>query len=401
MLLLDIEVGLTEEEKAVRDTVHKFAAEVMRPIGARLDKLADPADVIAKDSELWTVFNQYWELGIGLESLSDSGLDAIQQARLRALINEELGWGDGGLAISLTVSGFPQFFARMSGDAELLKRYCQPGTNFIGCWAITEPSHGSDMLKNDPSDYRPPGRKPDCVAELVGDHWIINGQKSAWVSNGTIATVGTLHCSIMKDGAHVGGAIGVVPFDLPGVSKGKPLNKIGQRTLNQGEVFFDNVRVPKSYMMIGPDAYGPVMEFILSAANGSMGQVWVGAGRAAVEHAIDYAKERIQGGRPIFEHPSVGSRLFKMFMRVEAARSLSRRVAYYNASGQSQLQYAIASKVFATNTAFEVCSEALQVFGGNGLTKEYPIEKLLRDTRASMIEDGCNELLGIVGAAKL
>jgi alkylation response protein AidB-like acyl-CoA dehydrogenase len=154
-------------------------------------------------------------------------------------------------------------------------------------------------------------------------------------------------------------------------------------------------------MMIGPEMYGPVVEFVLSAANGSMGQVWVGAARAAMELAIDYSKERIQGGRPIFEHPSVRSRLFKMFMRVEAARSLSRRVAYYSGSGQNQLQYSIASKVYATTTAFEVSSEALQIFGGNGLTKEYPIEKILRDTRASMIEDGCNELLGIVGAAKL
>jgi alkylation response protein AidB-like acyl-CoA dehydrogenase len=401
MLLPDIELGLSEEEVAMRETVRKFASEVMRPIGERLDKLPDPADVIAKGSELWTVFRHYRELGIGYDAIEQLGLDPFRQARLRALINEELGWGDGGLAISLGVSEFHRFFARMSGRPELIERYCQPSSAHIGCWAITEPSHGSDMLRSDPSDFKPPARKPDCIAELDGEHWVINGQKSAWVSNGTIAEVGVLFCSIQEQGQLKGGGIGVIPFDLPGVSKGKPLNKLGQRTLNQGEIFFDNVRVPKSYMLVGPDLYAPVVELVLSAANSSMGTVWVGAARAAVEHAIGYSKERIQGGRPIFEHQSVRSRLFKMFAKVEAARSLVRRVAYFNSAGQGLLQYAIASKVFATNTAFEVSSEALQIFGGNGLTKEYPMEKLLRDTRASMVEDGCNELLGIVGGGKL
>jgi alkylation response protein AidB-like acyl-CoA dehydrogenase len=109
----------------------------------------------------------------------------------------------------------------------------------------------------------------------------------------------------------------------------------------------------------------------------------------------------MQGGVPIIEHQSVRSRLFKLLAKTEAARSLSRRVSYYNATHPALLQYSIASKVFATNTAFEVASEALQLFGGNGLTKEYPMEKLLRDTRAAMVEDGCNELLSILGGSKL
>jgi acyl-CoA dehydrogenase len=137
-------------------------------------------------------------------------------------------------------------------------------------------------------------------------------------------------------------------------------------------------------------------------ASSGMGVTFVGVAQAALDLAIDYAKERVQGGVPIFQHQSVRARLFEMFRKVEAARSLARRVMLYNVlNSPPQLHYAIASKVTATSTAFEVASAALQIFGGNGLSREYPIEKLLRDARASMIEDGCNEVLGLVAAERL
>lgn len=192
-----------------------------------------------------------------------------------------------------------------------------------------------------------------------------------------------------------------MPLDLPGVSRGKPLDKLGQRALNQGEIFFDGVRIPDEYMIVGADAYGTVVEMVLTMANASMGAIFIGVAQAALELAIAYAKERVQGGVPIIAHQSVRSRLFKMFARVEAARALARRVALYNATNPALVQYSIASKTFVTQTAFEVASDALQIFGGNGLTREYPIEKLVRDARASMIEDGCNEVLGLVGSTRL
>jgi alkylation response protein AidB-like acyl-CoA dehydrogenase len=132
-----------------------------------------------------------------------------------------------------------------------------------------------------------------------------------------------------------------------------------------------------------------------------MGNTFVGVAQAAFELALDYAKERIQGGVPIIQHQSVKARLFQMFRKVEAARSLARRVSMNNAVNPGQLQYAIASKVTSTTTAFEVASDALQIFGGNGLSREYPIEKLMRDARAAMIEDGCNDVLSLAGADEL
>ena len=130
--------------------------------------------------------------------------------------------------------------------------------------------------------------------------------------------------------------------------------------------------------------------------------MFVGVARAAFEHALAYAHERKQGGVPIVQHQSVRSRLFGMYRKVEAARALARRVVIANATApQPALQGAIASKITATQTAFEVASEAVQIFGGAGMSREYPVEKLLRDARASMIEDGCNELLAIKGGSQL
>lgn len=403
MPLTEIEVGLTEVERSIRDEAHKFAEEVLRPAGRALDRMADPGEVIAPGSVLWQVFDRYRELGLGdVEGADPDGeLGPLERARLRALVSEELGWGDAGLAISLGVAGFPGIFARMSGRSELVERFASPGSREIGCWAVTEPDHGSDTLAFTESHFQDPSLKANCVARRDGSDWVIRGQKAAWVSNGTIATVAALFCTTDPRQGLKGGGVALVPLDLSGVSRGRPLDKLGQRALNQGEIFFDDVRIPADYMVVGADAYAFIVESVLTLANASMGSTFVGLARAALEHAIDYARERVQGGAPIIRHQSVRARLFRMFAQVEAARSLSRRVALHNLTQTPLLQYSIASKVFCTNTAFEVASGALQIYGGNGLTREYPVEKLLRDARASMIEDGCNEVLGLVGAARL
>jgi alkylation response protein AidB-like acyl-CoA dehydrogenase len=401
MPVVDIEVGLGESERAVRDAAHKFAEEVMRPAGAALDRLADPAAVIAPGSPLWTVFDRYRELGLDDLDGASGDVPPLERARLRCLVLEELGWGDSGLAISLGVAGFAGMFAQMSGRPALVERFCDPKRREIGCWAVTEPDHGSDTLAVTETHFRNPALKANCVARQDGNEWVIRGQKAAWVSNGTIATVAALFCTLDPAEGFHGGGVALVPLDLPGVSRGKPLDKLGQRALNQGEIFFDDVRIPAEYMVVGKEAYAFIVEMVLTLANASMGAIFVGTARAALEHALGYARERVQGGVPIFQHQSVRGRLFKMFTQVEAARALARRVMLHNSTQPPLLQYSIASKVFCTNTAFETASAALQIFGGNGLTREYPIEKVLRDARASMIEDGCNELLSLVGAAKL
>jgi alkylation response protein AidB-like acyl-CoA dehydrogenase len=400
MATVDLEIGLSEEDIATRDLAHKFAEEVLRPAGEQLDRLADPAEVIASDSVLWTVFEKYHQTGLGA-LMNDAQMDPVAKARLMAIVNEELSWGDVGLAITLGLCGFHGPWVQQSGDADLIARFCSPDEPTIGCWALTEPDHGSDTVALGEPHFSDPALRANCVARKEGEEYVISGQKAAWVSNGTIADIAVLFCTLDQSQGFKGGGVFLVPLDLPGITRPRPLDKLGQRSLNQGEIFFDEVRIPASYMALGPELYAIGLETMLAHANAGMGQIFVGVARAAYDLAVAYAKERVQGGVPIIQHQSVKSRLFKMFAKVESARALARRVAVYNAAGAPQIQHCIASKVVCTNTAFEVANDALQIFGGNGLSREYPIEKILRDARASLIEDGCNEVLSIIGGGRL
>jgi alkylation response protein AidB-like acyl-CoA dehydrogenase len=323
-----------------------------------------------------------------------------------SVTTEELGWGDAGLAISLGAAEFPAMLAQSSQNPELMSTF---PANKIGCWAITEPDHGSDVLDMSAEEGRPWRQKPNCVARRDGDYYVIDGQKAAWVSNGPIAESAALYTAVDNGDGPTGRGVFLVDLRSPGVSRGKPLEKLGQRPLPQGEVFFDAVRVPMINMVMPPEAYPMGIELTLCTANGYMGATFVGCARAAYEMAVEYAKQRVQGGVPIIRHQAVKLKLFEMFRKIEAARSLNRRVTVYNIMNNPlngtgsfpAVHYAIASKVTSTQTAFEVATEALQIFGGNGLSLEYPIEKLLRDARASLIEDGANEVLALHAAERL
>jgi acyl-CoA dehydrogenase len=406
MIPSGIDFDLSPEEREIRDLTHKFAQEVMRPAGAELDRLSAD-DVIASGSILWEVHKKWDALGIRLLAADQTGFSPTQLARLGCMISEEQGWGDSGLAISLGVSEFPAMLAGLSQNADLISQF---GTDRIGCWAITEPDHGSDVLDFGDGATRSALSKPNCIARKQGDDYVVNGQKAAWVSNGTIAETAALYTAVDDGDGTLGRGVILVELDSPGVTRGKPLEKLGQRPLPQGEVFFEDVRVPGRNLVIPPAMYPMGLELTLCTANGYMGSTFVGLARAALEHAVQYAKERVQGGLPIIRHQAVKLRLFEMFRKVEAARSLNRRAVAYNvvnnpflgapAGAFPAVQYAIASKVTSTQTAFEVASDALQVFGGNGLSCEYPIEKLLRDARASLIEDGANDVLALHAADK-
>lgn len=394
----DLDPDLTATERAALETAHRFARDVLRPAGQALDKLT-ASEVIARESILWDVFRQHGELGLGLFD-EDPDVSPVDHARIRCLVGEELGWGDAGLAIGLGVAGFPAMMARMSGNPALIERF---PAGVLGCWAITEPGHGSDLINFDHTLSHPGGHdeRPNCMARRDGNHFVISGQKSAWVSNGTIAQAAALFCSVDMGDGHVGGGVFVVPLDEGGVTRGKPTEKIGQRALNQGEIFFNELRVPADCLVVPPEGYRDAADRVLCLANGGMGTTFVGCARAAFELATDYAKSRIQGGVAIFRHQSMKSRLFKMYQKVEGARALNHRVSRINAARETPLlELAIASKVTSTQAAFDVASDALQVFGGAGISRDCPIEKIFRDARISMIEDGCNEVLGMVAAAR-
>jgi alkylation response protein AidB-like acyl-CoA dehydrogenase len=245
-----------------------------------------------------------------------------------------------------------------------------------------------------------PGNKGNMTAKVGKDEIIINGQCSAWVSNGAVAQVALAYLGadygdgyFDADGLPNGVAV-IIPLDLPGVSRGKPLNKIGQRSLPQGEVYFDNVKLPIRFAVgLGDEYYGNLGS-AWSYAGTYMGQAMTGLARAAFEMALQYCHERKQGGQLLIDHQLTRYRLGDMYRRVELARSVARRILAYARLTPAGHPYATASaKVTVTEEAMKVATEALQLFGGAGTSREYPIEKLFRDARAAQIEDGENYVL--------
>ena len=394
--LSGLEPPLSEMEAAVQENCHRFAVEVMRPLGAVLDKLR-AEEVPAPGSPLWEALSK--ASGLGLSVLAMAELPPVERVRLFAIAAEELAWGDGGIAGAILVNHFPIIYSLLAGNLAMAE-YCE---GKMGCWAITEPDHGSDMLDASAVVANGVYGRPNCVARINGDKVIINGQKSAWVSGSMTAQVCALFCHYADDkNATRPGIAVIVPLDAKGVSRGKPLDKMGLRGLNQGELFFDHVEVPATHLLAGPDTYQDLAYRMLAEANPHVAALSVGVARAAFEHAWDYAHERKQGGQPLIRHQHVRFRLFEMFRKIEAARALTRRVMEYNATAhRPSMLGSTSAKVTASQTAFEVASEALQMFGGNGLTKAYPMEKLFRDARALLIADGANELLAMKGASDL
>jgi len=394
--LSGFEPPMSDEETAVQSGLHRFARDVMRPLAAELDKMS-AEDVIAPGSPYYSVFAEFAKLGLDPSMLVDLPPDIA--VRMESLIGEELGWGDSGLAVSLGVAGFPLEMAATIGNQELVD-FC---TGRIGCWMITHPDRGSDVQVFDMAREWVPGQqgnKGSMWGRVQGDEIVINGQCSAWVSNGAVAQVALGYISAEYDGSFFDaegrphGMSVIIPLDLPGVSKGKPLNKIGQRSLPQGEIYFDNVRVPKRFAVALKDDYYGNMASAWSYAGTVMGQTFTGVARAAFEMALQYCHERKQGGKLLIDHQLTRYRLGDMLRRVEVCRSVARRsLAFARTSPLTHPYVTAAGKVTVTQEAMKVVDEAFQLFGGAATSREYPIERLFRDTRVALIEDGENYVL--------
>lgn len=398
----ELSIELTDEQRSIGDAARKFCTEVWRPAAIQLDKLSDPQDVIAEGSVLWDVLRKSYRLGYHAMAIPKELGGMRPDGLTSALMLEHMGWAAADLAVSLAASCVPFLYAPLSPDPEVqdfTRQFCEDKeAKMIGCFAITEPEHGSDWWLLEIKYSMDARSAPSLRAVLDGEEYVINGQKSSWVSNGTIATHALLFiCLDPSAGMYGGCGIAVIPLNYPGISRGKPLDKLGQRALNQGEIFFDNVRIPKANVVCQDLAsYFALTVANVSVANATIGSIFTGTAQAALDEALQYAKERLQGGKPIFHHQNVQLKLFDMFVSVEAARSLSRRVTVYNSiTVPPASHYSAASKVFSTETAFRVASQAIQIFGGYGLSKDFHIEKIFRDARAAMIEDGVNETIGL------
>ena len=396
--LTGFETPLSEEERAIQDTVHRFARDVLRPIGRELDRMM-PEEVIAPGSPYWTVMFEAARLGLDPQLIAQ--FPPEMAVRIESIIGEELGWGDAGLACSMGVAGAPLMMAQSVGNQELIDM-C---TGKIGCWASTQPDRGSDAVTFYREEISAHGKQPvgNITAKVGADEIVINGQYSSWVSNGSVAQVALAYMAADygdgfyhtgENGTQTNGIALIIPLDLPGISRGKPLDKIGQRALPQGEIFFDNVKVPKRFAIALKDEFLGNLAAMWSHAGVGMCQAFTGAARAAFELALGYCHERKQGGGLLIEHQMTQLRLGEMLRRLEMARAVARRsLAFARMSPQTHPYASAQAKVSVTEEAMKIAHEAFQLFGGNGTTREYPIEKIFRDIRSALIEDGENYYL--------
>jgi acyl-CoA dehydrogenase len=375
--------------------MHRFAREVMRPIGREVDRM--PADqAYLPGSPFWQFHGEMMKLGMGPDAMM--GMPPALAARMEGIVVEELAWGDAGLAVSAGAGGMPMLMSMASGQQELID-LC---AGKLGCWCATQPDRGSDGLTLYPEERFPgsQGNKGNLQATFTADEVIFNGQTSAWVSNGPVAQVALMDIvadygqGFFDEHGSTYGCNVIVPLDIKGVSRGKPLEKIGKRALPQGEVFFDNVRVPRRFAIATRDDYELKHAHAWANAGTAMSHIATGLARAAFEAALAYVHERRQGGTLLANLQLTQYRLGGIGTKVEAIRAMARHVAHYTkTSPQAHPYFTAAGKAFCCTELLNVVKESLHLMGGVGLTREYPVEKMLRDAQAMQIEDGENNLL--------
>ena len=403
---VDLNPHLTDEQMALKENTREFAAEVLRPAGLEMDRMtADEA--VGKDSLLWDVIRQLYENGYHRmpfpAELGGLGLDPLSLH----IVMEELAYGSFGLGGAALLAGFAPLMVVMGGDERLIEKHVVPFVDctdgsIISCLAGTEPEHGSDVVMVNTPFYRDPKITKGIRAKRVGDDWIINGQTAAWVSNGPIATNAVIYPLIDPSRGMAGCGSFVIDLAQPGVTRGKPLEKMGQRDLTNGEIYFDDAIVPHEDMLAGPDLFESHFDAALAFLNASMGAFFTGLARACYDLAVEYAKERVQGGKPIIEHTNIRLRLFDMLRKVELCRAYSRAAFQYAmVTVPPKTTYSIIAKTYTTQACREVGYDAVEVFGGCGIAKEYPIEKLYRDTCLGPIEDGANDSLSLTACHAL
>lgn len=397
-----VDFSLSEDVERIRDMTRDFAHREMRPAGIEIDRIADPEEAYT-GSRLRSVLSQAYELGFHKLGLPKEvgGLGAPEMAGI--VVQEEMAVGDAGLASHFLVA--PMIAGLAAGMPDKHPFYRDYLEAFVddtkglhsGAWAVTEPNHGSDLFQ-----FGDPNIHMEAVAVRDGDHYVVNGQKSAFVSNGWMSDAILLMVNGDPSAGMEGTITFAIPGNLPGITRGKPLNKLGLRGLNQAEIFFDNVQIEPEFMLMPPGpGYQMTIERIVTGGNTAVGTLAVGVARAAYEEARAYAKQRIQGGRPICEYDGIKTKLFNAYRQIEAARALLWKSAWLIAVGRPHMPTAMAARTMASDMAMAVTADMVQVFGGYGISKDHPVEKFYRDAKLLQIMDGTNEMVSLKAADAL
>ena len=382
---------LSDDLREMRDWLHEFAEKVIRPAGAEWDE---------REETPWPILEEAAK--IGLYSLDFFAQQWLEPSGLGTLVAfEELFWGDAGIALSLVGSGLAAIAISSNGTNEQIGEWLpqifgSPGDIRLGAFCSSEPDAGSDVG----------AIRTSAVYDQATDEWVLNGTKT-WATNGGIADVHVVVASVDPALGSRGQASFIVPPGTAGLSQGQKIRKHGVRASHTAEVVLDSVRVPGRCLVGGKDRLDERLAKIAAgrssgehaamktfeASRPGVGAMAVGVARAAAEFATGYAAQRVQFGRPIGQNQAIAFMLADMHAAVDAARLLTWRAAWMARSGRPFTRAeGSMSKLVAGETAVRVTEQAIQILGGNGYSRDYPVERWHRDAKIFTIFEGTSEI---------
>ena len=371
-----LDFTLTSEQLALRKKARDFALKEILPVAWYYDETHEtPMHVLRKAFDAGIMNGdipvEYGGPGGGL-------LDGV-------IVTEELAAACPGLATSIFDNSLGMEPLILSSNDALKEKYLpRIAKEFkLICFATSEPTMGSDV-----SGIR-------CRAREEGDHWVLNGTKH-WITNAGIADYMTVFATVDPESKHKGICAFIVERGWEGVSSGQKIPKLGQRASNTAALNFKDVRVPKENVLAPPGEGFVLAMKTFGRTRPAIGAFAVGAARSAMEFAIDYAKKRRAFGAPIADFQAIQFKIAEMYQKVETARLLTLKAAWEADQGVDPTLNASIAKLYGTEVALEVVNEALQILGGYGYTRMYPVEKLLRDVRLLRIYEGTSEVQRVI-----
>jgi len=393
--MTDFSLDLNEEQRDMRDWLHGFAKEVVRPAAAEWD---------AREETPWPIIQEAAKIGLyGFEFVANCWADPTGLSL--PIANEEIFWGDAGIALSIFGTHLAVAAIYGSGTPDQLVEWvpqCFGSVDepAVGAFCTTEPEAGSDVG----------AMRTRAVYDEATDEWVLNGQK-VYATNGGIAKVHVVTASVEPELGSRGQAAFIIPPDTKGFASTRKLKKLGLRASHTADIFLDDVRVPGSCLLGGRDALLERLDRARSGKRSSgqaamktfelsrpaVGAQALGVARAAYEYSLEYAKDRVQFGRPIIENQSIAFALADMKMEIDAARLLVWRAAWMGrnnrpfTAGEGSM-----SKLKAGEVAVAVTEKAVQILGGAGYVREHPVERWYRDSKIYTIFEGTSEIQRLV-----
>jgi len=370
-----VDFTLTDEQRALREMAHDFAANEIRPVAWEFDRDGSwPEDVLKKA----------WELGLMNSHIPEEyggpGVNYFEGA----LIEEELGWGCSGIATSIAANGLATAPIGLAASEEIKAKYLGMLTEepIYASFCLTEPDAGSDVS----------GMRTTAVRK--GDKWVINGSK-CFITNGGYASYYTVYAKTDKEAGHRGISCFVVPRDDT-VTVDKKEDKMGQRASNTATITFNDTEIPLDHL-VGEENKGfKIAMMTLDRTRPGVAAMATGIARAAFEFATNYSKERVQFGVPIAMHQAIQFMIADMATKVHASRLMTWNSAVLLDQGKRNTLESSHAKRFAADAAMEVTTDAVQVYGGYGFIKDYPVEKLMRDAKIMQLYEGTSQIQRLV-----